>query len=205
MRWASTARSIGSATGKLEEFYAWDRVFVSAGLPARNVATQAAAACGTSLNPRDFTVSVSPARRRCRTYLKYACCNRFEPPCRTIRSRALPPTASAFAIRLCIAASRMPPSASAFACGSASATPPQGGSDTRALYASLSNHSPLEGESVRQGRSPQSNRRGAIAASRRRSPQSNRWGAPVSEVPRRPPFLPRMIRVVQSQPALFIL
>ena len=40
-----------------------------------------------------------------------------------------PPTASAFAIRRCFAASRMPPTASAFACGSASATPPQGGSD----------------------------------------------------------------------------
>ena len=59
-----------------------------------------------------------------------------------------------FAIRRCFAASRMPPTASAFACGSASATPPQGGSDTQASYASLKNHSPLEGESARPTRRP---------------------------------------------------
>ncbi len=74
--------------------------------------------------------------------------------------------------------------------GSASATPPQGGSDTgvqpgnvvhtldrehglhpaqetgKEPHASLKNHSPLEGESERQGRSPPSIRRGANAASR---------------------------------------
>ncbi len=50
--------------------------------------------------------------------------------------------------------------------GSASATPPPGGSDTEASYAGLKNHSPLEGESAR-GRSPQSSRRGAAAASHR--------------------------------------
>ena len=54
----------------------------------------------------------------------------------------------------------MPPSASAFACGSASATPPQGGSDCWGLHTTLDYHSPLEGESVRQGLRPQSNRWG---------------------------------------------
>ena len=47
-------------------------------------------------------------------------------------------------------ARRPPPTASAFACGSASATPPQGGSDTRAPYASLQITPPLRG-SRREG------------------------------------------------------
>ena len=85
-------------------------------------------------------------------------------PCRRVRSRALPPTASAFAIRRSFGAPRLPSSASGFACGSA-----------------------------RQGRSPQSSRRGANATSRKRSPPSSRWGA-LSEVRKRPLLHSRMIR-----------
>ncbi len=55
--------------------------------------------------------------------------------CHSLTGRVPLPTASAFAIRRCFAAPRMPPTASAFACGSASATPPQGGSDRVLLEA----------------------------------------------------------------------
>ncbi len=50
-------------------------------------------------------------------------------------------------------------------------------------FASLKNHSPLEGESERQGRSPQSSRRGANAASREGEPRSRSGGGltPASE------------------------
>ena len=90
--------------------------------------------------------------------------------------------------------------------GSASATPPQGGSDTRVLtgngvytldrehglhpaqetgkapHASLKYHSHLEGESERQGLHPQSIRRGANAASRE-GPARSRSGREKLAVP----------------------
>ena len=84
--------------------------------------------------------------------------------------------------------------------GSASATPPQGGSDTRGTNrgcrlhvrpgtwvtsatesakkhcAGLKYHSPLEGESARPGRSPQSSRRGAGLHRFPAGPRPNRGG-----------------------------
>ena len=93
--------------------------------------------------------------------------------------------------------------------GSASATPPQGGSDWQkevpllrlllkggvicGLHKALQYHSPLEGESAR-GRSPQSSRRGANATSRE-SISAVRQAAPQPFVPLGGPSCPLVDRL----------
>ena len=76
-----------------------------------------------------------------------------------------------------------PPTASAFACGSASATPPQGGSDTRAPYASLQITPPLRG-SRREGGARS---RAGGGQTRRPEPEGGKRGVPIGGGKRRVP------------------